>query len=165
MKVKIMYTVDKNEVKDKISELVESVIKPMQTQFNLLLSVSSSLKEETMTTGASTELIDSVRQQLSLIDQRLSEVYVMMGQYHNMENPPPSPEPTAMADQVPQQQAQQQAQQQQNFTATGDWQQQLAANLQGQNPLSSAQMKQYLELMQESLKLQRDTTESIKRGK
>jgi hypothetical protein len=99
MKVRVSYATELASLTDKLSELLEQSVPPIEQAAVLVRSVSCVLKiEGDNSIEYSHEAIDRVRKSLSEIDEALADVSGLMGGYiKNVLKPEPIPAPTPEA--------------------------------------------------------------------
>tara|TARA_R110001583_G_scaffold21444_4_gene81435 strand:+ start:3399 stop:3773 length:375 start_codon:yes stop_codon:yes gene_type:complete len=93
MKVRVSYATELDSLTDKLSELIEQNVAPIEQVIALIKSVSCVLKiEGDNSIEYSHEAIDRVRKSLSEIDESLADVSGLMGGYiKNVLKPEPIP--------------------------------------------------------------------------
>jgi len=95
MKVRVSYATELASLTDKLSQLLEQSVLPIEQAAVLVRSVSCVLKiEGDNSIEYSHEAIDRVRKSLSEIDEALADVSGLMGGYiKNVLKPEPIPQP------------------------------------------------------------------------
>lgn len=95
MKVRVSYATELASLTDKLSELMEQSILPIEQAAALVKSVSCVLKiEGDSSVEYAHDAIDRVRKSLSEIDESLADVSGLMGGYiKNVLKPEPAPQP------------------------------------------------------------------------
>ncbi len=78
MRVKIGYTVELEEVPDRVAEFLKESVHGLATASSDLMDVS--VEEHAI---IALDKIDNIRQKLALVDRRLEDCYIALAGYHN----------------------------------------------------------------------------------
>lgn len=102
MRVRISYSVELDEVPDKVASMVGEATKKLEQQLVHLQAVMSTLSEGLSVQQGATNLLDAVRLNLGDVDAMLNDAHNIMGGYISAMNPdseastpvvPPHPTP------------------------------------------------------------------------
>ena len=101
MRVKLQYSVELDEVPEIVAELIEDEGSRLTYCDHAIDTICDALKQEDPNIAFIIKKIDSVRQSLGILDNRLQEMEGLLSGYDAAVNPPPQPVAAPPAQVVP----------------------------------------------------------------